>query len=208
MFETFSDSRVCVCVSTCAGHSWGRLFSFSRSTLLRGWEGMEAVRPFPESLAGGLAGLIPRRLWEPTGSGLPEQQPESERAEGRRLGHRSWSCRLRPGPTHPPGRRWSGGAGRCLPQRQTPPGVSCSSRPVPAGRPGVGAVRTPPGGYLSLECKGLGCLLSQTAVGGGSHCCFHFLTFTTVLTPCLTLECSISALHPQILSFSNNFGGS
>lgn len=52
---------------------------------------MEAVRPFPESLAGGLAGLIPRRLWEPTGSGLPEQQPESERAEGRRLGHRSWS---------------------------------------------------------------------------------------------------------------------
>lgn len=62
---------------------------------------MEAVRPFPESLAGGVARPRPRRLWEPTRSGLPKQQQEAERTEGRRLGHRSWS--LPPATSaHPP----------------------------------------------------------------------------------------------------------
>lgn len=52
---------------------------------------MEAVRPFPESLAGGGARLRLRRLREPAWPGLPEQQPEAERAECSGLGHRSRS---------------------------------------------------------------------------------------------------------------------
>lgn len=52
---------------------------------------MEAVRPFPESLAGGGARLKLRRLQEPPWPGLPEQQPEAEGAECPELGHRSRS---------------------------------------------------------------------------------------------------------------------
>lgn len=55
----------------------------------------------------------------------------------------------------PPGSGWSEGVGRCLPQGQTPLGEGGWFRPVPVDWPGVGAVRTVPGGYLPAERKGL-----------------------------------------------------
>lgn len=150
MFETFNDSRVCVCPRGPAIP--GGVFSAFLDTE---GVGTETARPFAEPLAGGGARLRLRPLWN-----LPSQvsqnssrKPTGPRGLGLVPGHSP--CRLRPRPTHPLGRRWSGGVGRCLPQRQTPPGVSCWSRPASAGWPGVGAVRTPPGGYRPPECYSL-----------------------------------------------------
>lgn len=146
-------------VFACAGHFGGGGVLTFQSFQIHPIEGvgMEAARPFRESPAGGgvrlrlKLGTCPARSLRTVA--------RSRKGQGAVvIGH--CPSRLRPRPTHPPGRRLGGGGGRCLPQRQTPPGVSCSVscsfRPAPAGCPGVGAVLTAPGGYLPPECKGLG----------------------------------------------------
>lgn len=101
MFETFSDSRVCVCPRVPAIPRGASFQTFQWSTPTEGVE-MEAARPLPESPACGRARL--RRLWGPARPGLSEQQLEAERAEGPRLGHRSRSL-LPASSAHPSARK-------------------------------------------------------------------------------------------------------
>lgn len=89
----------------------------------------------------------------------------------------------------PLGSGWSGGVGRCLPQGQTPLGEGCWFRPVPADWPGVGAVRTLPGGYLPAEHRGLGACVPQTRVKWES---------ASLLFPCL--RCSLTPLDRVVMS--------